>query len=369
MDFEYTFSTSEAPLELQSIGKGLSKTRRENAETGSMHLLASRLSALFEGLVEETPKLCKAYGTRAGEIVSHMSAGLADKLNIYGCFADHAGIDATSIWACATLGSSALRVHMLACLIARLWPASEASAIWLELVQERIAYLRRETELYGYIATPSHDVAQTMLLQDFELSEWDRSARAWILCADRVRQHQQTQAMLLINHLNLEVDPYYSTVPQSVISVWRIAMVSMENLITGNSQQVDSGAVLLGVISWHLYPDMRVVGDKTFDLRQHDELIQPRGKIMIGESASNSKIEEAHGIYWSMVLTSLTDTGEPARIRRSTIPDTTRVNFQQLQQVAMGALLGHWGNTISAEDFSKLVISLVPTIFFEHYKD
>ncbi|KAF8464849.1 hypothetical protein BDZ91DRAFT_821324 [Kalaharituber pfeilii] len=79
---------------------------------------------------------------------------------------------------------------------------------------------------------------------------------------------------------------------------------------------------------------------------------------MIGESASNSKIEEAHGIYWSMVLTCLTDTGEPTRIRRSTIPDSTRVNFQQLQQVAIGALLGHWGNTISAEDFSKLVISL-----------
>lgn len=49
-------------------------------------------------------------------------------------FADHVGADGTSLWAAATSGKSTITVHLLGCMIARIWKAAEAVSIWTELV-------------------------------------------------------------------------------------------------------------------------------------------------------------------------------------------------------------------------------------------
>jgi hypothetical protein len=73
------------------------------------------------------------------------------------------------------------------------------------------------------------------------------------------------------------------TVLESVIQVWRSSLIAMDNLVTGTAQRIQNGAVLLGLASWHLYPDLLVLGTgKTDILRQHDSLIKNGGLLTIG---------------------------------------------------------------------------------------
>jgi hypothetical protein len=132
-NFDFSLYKCEAPVELVPLGERLSKQRRELAEKGPFHILARRLGFLFEEVLPNVPALLKAYGTRASEIVREFDTassppkGIAD-----GIFGPHLGIDSTSIWAGATSGSSALLMHLLACMLARIWSSQEATAIWVE---------------------------------------------------------------------------------------------------------------------------------------------------------------------------------------------------------------------------------------------
>lgn len=51
-------------------------------------------------------------------------------------FASHLGADSTSIWAAVTSGPGAIAVHLLACMLARLFTDLEAISVWVELVEE-----------------------------------------------------------------------------------------------------------------------------------------------------------------------------------------------------------------------------------------
>jgi hypothetical protein len=67
-----------------------------------------------------------------------------DRLNIadcfiqqateYGPFAGHVGVDGTSIYAAASSGNSVIALHLLACMLARMFSNAEATAIWAQLV-------------------------------------------------------------------------------------------------------------------------------------------------------------------------------------------------------------------------------------------
>lgn len=126
----------QAPKEFSDVGNALSATRRQEAESGKVHKTARQLSALFEPLLPPTPKLEKAYGLRASEIAKASTAKEGDQKKD-GVFAGRAGADGTSIWAAATSGGGAIKVHLLACMLARLWEGSEATSIWVEIVTER----------------------------------------------------------------------------------------------------------------------------------------------------------------------------------------------------------------------------------------
>jgi hypothetical protein len=138
LNFDFSLVKYEAPLELQPLGKQLSKARRESAEDGSFHILARRLGVLFDDVLPDVPALLEAYGYRASEIVQETTPKLDKTKDIVnGFFGAHLGIDSTTIWASATSGKSVLRIHLLTCILARIWSPQEATAIWAELVSQR----------------------------------------------------------------------------------------------------------------------------------------------------------------------------------------------------------------------------------------
>lgn len=117
-----------APAEFGGLGASLSKKRRTEAEDGLIHMTARKLGALFADDLPSTPNLATAYSLRVSEIAEN------PKFNPRGSDADgalksHVGADGTSIWAAATSGNGALEVHLLACMLARIWPAPEAISI------------------------------------------------------------------------------------------------------------------------------------------------------------------------------------------------------------------------------------------------
>jgi hypothetical protein len=88
----------------------------------------------------------------------------------------------------------------------------------------------------------------------------------------------------------------------SVMAVWKHAMKAMNDLILGRPQRINDGDVMLGLLSWHLYPDMTVlgVGTRTYHVPQQDGLIAPGGMITVGMGRREDGPDEA--IYWSLPL-------------------------------------------------------------------
>lgn len=68
INFDFTLVKYGAPEEYHPLGAALNANRRSNAETGTTHVTARRLGALFEGVCPPTPNLIKAYGIRVSEI-------------------------------------------------------------------------------------------------------------------------------------------------------------------------------------------------------------------------------------------------------------------------------------------------------------
>jgi len=174
VNFDFALLKVEAPAEYAGVGDRLTKLRKQNAEDGSSHITARKLAALFESEVPSAPKLFRAYGLRASEITS--SPINPKGTSEHGPFAAHVGADGTSIWAAATSGKEALALHLLACLLARIWPASEAASIWTELVKERRARLQDQV-MSGSSFHAASLYASRMEISRSQLTEWDASAR------------------------------------------------------------------------------------------------------------------------------------------------------------------------------------------------
>jgi len=114
-----------------------------------------------------------------------------------------------------------------------------------------------------------------------QLAKWDASARAWILTADEAYRFSQKQLLLIIDNVGIPVngEPGFY---ENVIHTWGTAMCMIEKLVAGSPQSVDIGAPLLGLASWHLYPDMLVLGIGDKEIKQKDPLIHPGGLLTLG---------------------------------------------------------------------------------------
>ncbi|MCJ1397650.1 hypothetical protein MMC11_000846 [Xylographa trunciseda] len=339
--FELSLFKVEAPLEFQGLGSALSPQRRMDAECGLPHQTARRLGALFEQILPPIPNLVKAYGSRVSEISKSSTLNPRGSQRD-GVFASHTGADGTSIWAAATSGNPAIAIHLLACMLARTFPPSEATSIWYEIVQNR----REEIKAGVQVGMIGSVAASIQGIDRHDLMQWDASARAWLQTADDAKQFDQKQLTLILDNINLPISPG-KTAYDNVISAWTTAMLAVEKLVTGQPQRVLNGAVLLALTSWHLFPDLLVLQTKTVDVRFHDNLIASGGRLTIGlENVGSGKGE---GIYWSLALSHLRYYGDPVTVSRSIGFDASRITIPQLHLLAFGSLLASWGDSGSDE--------------------
>lgn len=173
-NFDFTLVKVAAPAEYEDLGKRLSVRRKTEAEDGPLHVVARKLGALFAGEVPSVPNLISAYGKRASEISSDPKVNPAASKS-YSFFAEHVGADGTSLWAAATSGQSTITIHLLACMLARIWKPSEAISLWSELVAARkckLEQLLRNDEFQLSDVT----TARIEITRD-QLTAWDSSAR------------------------------------------------------------------------------------------------------------------------------------------------------------------------------------------------
>lgn len=171
-NLDFSLVKIEAPQEYHGLRDSLTRLRRSEAEDGTVHRTARRLAALFKTCVPRIPNINAAYGRRVSEISSAFSDNAASE----GLFGERCGPDGTSIWAAATSGEDAMAVHLLACMLARIWTGPQAIALWTELIEQRKLLIMSDVEA-GSFDLPSLMAAK----QDFprsHIAAWDASARA-----------------------------------------------------------------------------------------------------------------------------------------------------------------------------------------------
>lgn len=166
------------------------------AEQGSSHVTAQKLGALFKDILPSKPSLLKAYGFRVSEIAQFPAVNpRTDKE--YGPFAEHIGVEGTTIWAAATSRSAAVAMHLLACMLARIWSAVQAVCIWEQIVHSRTVELSKWDD--GGAIPIQNLYASRIELSRENLAEWDASARAWLRAADIAKRLNQSQLMLTVS--------------------------------------------------------------------------------------------------------------------------------------------------------------------------
>jgi len=176
VNFDFALIKCEAPLEYKGLGKCLSKKRKKAAEDGPSHITARKLGALFESDIPDVPYLIQAYGRRVTQIAEQPNVNPRGS-NSDGAFSDHVGADWTTIWATATSGKGVITVHLLACMLARMWTRTQSVAIWSELVEQRQEILRQRIAENGETFKISDAIASRTEIRRDQLADWDASAR------------------------------------------------------------------------------------------------------------------------------------------------------------------------------------------------
>jgi len=346
LNFDFTLVKYEAPKEFQPLGEMLAASKKSSAETGLAHVTARRLGALFEGVCPHTPNLMKAYGKR----VSQISVAAKDKNTSTikaSLFSEYSGVDGTSIWAAATSSTAALHVHLLSCMLARIFEPAEAVSIWIELVKKRREGIALKVERSEEVPFSMAAAAVQNEIPKAQLAEWDASARAWLRTADSVKRDEYTQLRNLLKDVSIKVNDQTDVYP-SVTEAWKSALQAIENLVTGVPQAVRDGAVLLGLSAWHLYPDLAVFGPQNFHVNMGDPLVNQAGVLTLGLSAPGKKSDS--GVFWCLSLAHLRRYGKPVRTESRLQEDQGRINAQQFFFVALGAVLAKWN--VSSSDIS-----------------
>lgn len=355
LNFDFSLIRVDAPPEYLGVGAALTTKRRGIAESGPIHVTARKLGSLFQSVLPPIPDLVRAYGKRASEI-STLIASKPSKIKSYGAFQDYIGVDGTSIWAAATSSSSAIAVHLLACLLARAWSPSEAVSIWEELVAGRRAEVVKGEDT-GFIDIRDANLSLLDISRK-QLCEWDASARAWISaadCVDTVKKNQK-QIMLVLDNINIPVNNR-TQVYGSVIQTWKNALTTMDQIIKGTPYGIQDGAVLAALAAWHLYPDIVVLGKETVEIRQKDILVHQGGVLTIGLEVEPKA--DKKGLFWSLSLAHLRFYGYPILSERSIRSDAGRLSPVELILVALGCVMGSWGISLSDVDEAAMVVKLL----------
>lgn len=79
------------------------------------------------------------------------------------------------------------------------------------------------------------------------------------------------------------------------MKAWTTALRAMDSLIRGMPQQVQDGASLLGISSWHLYPDISVAGKTSVEVQQNDPVFGPISVLSLG-----LQVKDERSVSWSL---------------------------------------------------------------------
>lgn len=339
----FTKRLVQPPAEYAGVGQHLAPGRRKEAQDGTRHAIARKLGLLFRDktLLPSTPELIRAYGTRSSEI-ARSSAANPQGDSSHGAFAELIGADATTLWAAATSGWTSIQCHLLACLLARIWDSPEATSIWVEIVAARKEELKKQLAEQGelqqeVLCVVDEDISRTDLL------DWDASARAWLRVADKMMAKQQTQVRLIVDNLSISVNAKPNTY-ESVMEAWSSAMIQMEKLLLGVPLQVHSGDILLGLVSWHLYPDMEYLSTTRQTIGQKDPLLEGRGLLTVGLEPSPRINGDHRSLYWSLPLSHLRYYGRLPVTRTQSFRTTEhdRVTIDEMLWAMVCAYIQHW---------------------------
>lgn len=337
-NIDFALLKIEAPKEYQGLGSALSANRRAEAENGQSHITARRLGALFDSKLIRIPHLIDAYGKRVSDICA-TTAEKSQKFPEGGIFGAQMGADGTNIWAGATSGSGALAVHLLSCLLARIWKGHEAISLWVELVEKRKQEILSTLNSGSATEAASIMAAQQIITRE-QLAAWDASARSWLHTADSAKRLQQTQLTLIMSNISMPVN--FSNEPyESVMKAWISAMEAMEHLVQGIPQRVQDGTILLAISSWHLYPNMHILLDQPKEVDQKDALMN--GALVTISSQQSSTDRE--GVYWSLPLAQMRYYSPLEVVERRIACDTSRVSIDELWIVILGILIGPWSQS------------------------
>lgn len=321
--------------EYQDVGRSLSARRKNEADEGQSHLTAVQLGLLFGGLVPKVPNLIRAFGLRCSELAKSPIFN-PQATSQHGLFANEVGLDGTSVWAAATSGDAAIAVLLLACMLSRMWDPPAAISIWMQLISERKRVLAASGNPLDCVAS-----SKVSLTRD-QIASWHTSTHAWRLTADEANARRQNQLLLIINNLGIPVNTKLS-LSESVINAWQSAMLTVDQLVAGIPQSVQTGAPLLGLSAWHLYPNMVVYCPgkygKPIDILQHDPLVKPSGIMTLGIQDIRRR---GDGIYWSLPLAHLRYYGQPIQSEALLSSRTSRFSIDDLTLVALGSIIRRW---------------------------
>jgi hypothetical protein len=166
--------------------------------------------------------------------------------------------------------------------------------------------------------------------------------------------------MLILDNIQVPVNKTRETY-SSVISAWKNALVQMEGLISGVSQEAHQGDIILGLSAWHLFPDLEVVAPCPTSVRQRDTIFKHGGVLTIGLFTSNL---DSGGIHWSLPLAHLRYYGAPVVSSRTVDGNVqSRISANELLLATFGCVLQGWGeigsNTFQAASWFNHVFTLL----------
>ncbi|EUC26799.1 hypothetical protein COCCADRAFT_31514 [Bipolaris zeicola 26-R-13] len=132
-----------------------------------------------------------------------------------------------------------------------------------------------------------------------------------------------------------------SAVSSGVIETWKIALETMNKLVSGEPQAVQNGAALLGLSAWHLYPDMSIHKSVPIEIKMEDPCVTRGGTLSLGVSRRLISSNEEGGVRWSLSLSHLRHYGRPVDVTRGLEADA-RLTWSQFKLVVFAALLERW---------------------------
>ena len=125
-------------------------------------------------------------------------------------------------------------------------------------------------------------------------------------------------------------------------------MKGMEAILCGRPQSIVHNSVPLAVLSWHLFPDLIVLGNEIKHVEFKDPLVPESGKCTIG-AVSRDVEENCTGMQWSLALSHYCFYGDP--VKATSKSEFSSVNMDELKVIALGALLRTW--CVGRVDFAE----------------